>query len=66
MGFFLEGRYNVGFEDAGSVYPPAIRHRILLNFEVRRRRTSRPIRCWSRILDEVKEKGPEMVVAGRV
>jgi MoxR-like ATPase len=29
----LEGRYNVGFEDVRSTYLPALRHRILLNFE---------------------------------
>src|SRR5579864_3240715 len=29
----LEGRYNVGFEDIRGVYLPALRHRILLNFE---------------------------------
>jgi MoxR-like ATPase len=29
----LEGRYNVSFEDVKKVYLPALRHRILLNFE---------------------------------
>ena len=29
----LEGRYNVGFEDIRSIYLPAMRHRVLLNFE---------------------------------
>ncbi len=29
----LEGRYNVSFEDIRRVYLPALRHRILLNFE---------------------------------
>src|SRR5262249_49909607 len=29
----LEGRYNVSFEDIKKVYYPAMRHRILLNFE---------------------------------
>ena len=29
----LEGRYNVSFEDIRQVYLPALRHRILLNFE---------------------------------
>ena len=29
----LEGRYNVSFEDMRKVYLPALRHRILLNFE---------------------------------
>ena len=29
----LEGRYNVSFEDIRAVFPAALRHRILLNFE---------------------------------
>jgi MoxR-like ATPase len=29
----LEGRYNASFEDIREVYPAAMRHRILLNFE---------------------------------
>src|SRR5262249_27606470 len=29
----LQGRYNVSFEDVRSVYLPAMRHRVLLNFE---------------------------------
>jgi MoxR-like ATPase len=29
----LEGRYNVSFEDIRGVYLPALRHRLLLNFE---------------------------------
>ena len=29
----LEGRYNVSFEDIRRVYLPALRHRIILNFE---------------------------------
>ncbi len=29
----LEGRYNVSFEDVRRVYLPAMRHRVLLNFE---------------------------------
>ena len=29
----LEGRFNVSFEDSEAVAAPALRHRILLNFE---------------------------------
>jgi MoxR-like ATPase len=29
----LDGRYNVSFEDVRKVYLPALRHRLLLNFE---------------------------------
>jgi MoxR-like ATPase len=29
----LEGRYNVSFEDVRRVFLPALRHRVILNFE---------------------------------
>jgi MoxR-like ATPase len=29
----LDGRYNVSYEDIRRVYLPALRHRVLLNFE---------------------------------
>jgi MoxR-like ATPase len=29
----LAGRYNVSFEDVKAVFPAALRHRVLLNFE---------------------------------
>jgi len=29
----LDGRYNVGFEDLRRIAPPALRHRMILNFE---------------------------------
>jgi MoxR-like ATPase len=29
----LEGRYNVSFEDIRRVYLPALRHRVIVNFE---------------------------------
>jgi len=29
----LEGRFNVSFEDIRKVYFPAMRHRVLMNFE---------------------------------
>jgi MoxR-like ATPase len=29
----LEGRYNVSFEDVRRVFLPAMRHRVLMNFE---------------------------------
>ncbi len=32
-GRLLEGRYNVSFEDVRRVYLPAMRHRVILNFE---------------------------------
>jgi MoxR-like ATPase len=29
----LDGRYNVSFEDVRRVYLPALRHRVIMNFE---------------------------------
>src|SRR4051794_30545004 len=54
----LEGRYNVSFEDVRRVYLPALRHRILLNFEAQAENIP-PDSILSEILGEVKEKGPE-------
>ena len=60
----LEGRYNVGFEDVRRVYLPAMRHRILLNFEAQAENVPSD-QVLERILDEVKEKGSELVTAAR-
>jgi len=60
----LEGRYNVGFDDVRRVYLPALRHRVLLNFEAQAENIPSD-QVLERILDEVKEKGPELVTAGR-
>jgi MoxR-like ATPase len=51
----LEGRYNVGFEDIRKVYLPALRHRILLNFEAQAENIP-PDQVLAGILNEVKEK----------
>jgi MoxR-like ATPase len=59
----LEGRYNVSFEDVRRVYLPALRHRILLNFEAQAENIPADA-VLAEILKEVKEKGPE--VAARV
>ncbi|HEX3872080.1 MAG TPA: MoxR family ATPase [Pirellulales bacterium] len=51
----LEARYNVSFEDARRVYLPAMRHRVLLNFEAQ----AEGIDCdrvLRQLLEEVKEK----------
>src|SRR6266403_3506048 len=56
----LEGRYNVSFEDIRRVYLPALRHRILLNFEAQ----AENIPCdvvLQQVLKEVKEKAPDIV-----
>jgi MoxR-like ATPase len=60
----LEGRYNVGFDDVRAAYLPAMRHRILLNFEAQAENIPSDT-VLERVLDEVKEKGPEMAVTGR-
>jgi len=51
----LEGRYNVSFEDIRRVYLPALRHRILLNFEAQAENIASDT-VLMQILNEVKEK----------
>ena len=47
----LDGRYNVSFEDVRRVYLPALRHRVLLNFEAQ----AEGIEC-DRVLLDILEK----------
>jgi MoxR-like ATPase len=54
----LQGRYNVSFEDVRSVYLPAMRHRVLLNFEAQAENIPSD-QVLAQILNEVKEKAPE-------
>jgi MoxR-like ATPase len=54
----LEGRYNVSFEDIRRVYLPALRHRVLLNFEAQAENIA-PDTVLAHILNEVKEKAGE-------
>src|SRR5438093_549830 len=54
----LEGRYNVSFEDIRSVYLPALRHRVLLNFEAQAENIPADT-VLAQILNEVKEKTSE-------
>jgi MoxR-like ATPase len=58
----LEGRYNVGFQDIRLAYLPALRHRVLLNFEAQAENIP-PDQVLGQILEEVKEK-PADVLAG--
>jgi MoxR-like ATPase len=60
----LEGRYNVSFDDVRRVYLPAVRHRILLNFEAQAENIP-PDQVLAAILNEVKEKAPEAVTTVR-
>lgn len=60
----LEGRYNVSFEDIRRVYLPALRHRILLNFEAQAENIPSDT-VLGQILKEVPEKASEIVTAVR-
>ena len=53
----LEGRFNVSFEDIRRVYLPALRHRILLNFEAQAENIAADT-VLTEILKEVKEVAP--------
>jgi MoxR-like ATPase len=55
----LEGRYNVSFEDIRRVYLPAMRHRVLLNFEAQAENIASDT-VLAQLLNDVKEKGPEI------
>jgi MoxR-like ATPase len=55
----LEGRYNVSFEDIRRAYLPALRHRVLLNFEAQAENIPADA-VLGEVLKEVKEKGPEI------
>ncbi len=52
----LDGRYNVSFEDVRRVYLPALRHRIILNFEAQAEAIE-PDQVLLEILEKVPEKG---------
>jgi len=54
----LEGRYNVSFEDIRRVYLPALRHRVLLNFEAQAENIA-PDTVLAQVLNEVSEKGSD-------
>jgi MoxR-like ATPase len=58
----LENRYNVSFEDVRRVYLPALRHRLVLNFEAQAENIPSD-QVLTQVLKDVKEKGPEMVGA---
>jgi MoxR-like ATPase len=58
----LEGRYNVSFEDIRRVYLPALRHRLLLNFEAQAENIPSD-QVLLEILKAVKEKAPEIAAA---
>jgi MoxR-like ATPase len=61
----LEGRYNVSFEDIRRVYLPALRHRILLNFEAQAENIATDA-VLLQILNEVKEKTADAATIARI
>jgi MoxR-like ATPase len=50
----LDGRYNVSFEDVRRVYLPALRHRVIVNFEAQAENVES-----NQVLLEILEKVPE-------
>jgi MoxR-like ATPase len=60
----LQGRYNVSFEDVRAVYLPAMRHRVLLNFEAQAENVASDT-VLATVLNDVKEKAPESAVTVR-
>jgi len=61
----LEGRYNVSFEDVRRVYLPALRHRVILNFEAQAEGLDTD-RVLLDILQELPEKGEQQTVMAKV
>jgi MoxR-like ATPase len=51
----LDGRYNVSFEDIRRVYLPAMRHRLLMNFEAQAEGIQ-PDTVLLKLLEKVPEK----------
>src|SRR5438128_2497519 len=58
----LEGRYNVSFEDIRRVYLPALRHRLLLNFDAQAENIASDT-VLAGILNEVSEKAQDVAAA---
>ncbi len=57
----LEGRYNVSFEDVRRVYLPAMRHRVILNFEAQAEGLDTD-KVLLDILEKLPEKGEDAPV----
>ena len=57
----LDGRYNVSFEDVRRVYLPALRHRVILNFEAQAEGIDTD-HVLLEILEKLPEKADERVV----
>ena len=61
----LEGRYNVSFEDVRRVYLPALRHRVIVNFEAQAEGIDTD-RVLLEILEKLPEKADDVPVAAVV
>ncbi len=61
----LEGRYNVSFEDVRRVYLPAMRHRVILNFEAQAEGIE-PDHILLEILEKMSEKSDDVPIAAAV
>jgi len=58
----LSGRYNVSFEDVRRVFLPAMRHRVILNFEAEAEGIE-PDKVLLQVLEHVPEKAEDTKVA---
>src|SRR3954464_2660900 len=58
----LSGRYNVSFEDVRRVFLPAMRHRVILNFEAEAEGIE-PDKVLLQVLEKVPEKAEDTKVA---
>ena len=61
----LEGRYNVSFEDVRRVYLPAMRHRVILNFEAQAESID-PDHVLLEIVEKLPEKADSAPVTATV
>lgn len=61
----LDGRYNVSFEDIRRVYLPAMRHRVIPNFEAQAEGIE-PDRVLLEILEQLPEKSDDAPVVASV
>jgi MoxR-like ATPase len=62
VGALLDGRYNVSFDDVRRVYLPAMRHRVIPNFEAEAEGID-PDKVLLEILQKVPEKAEDTKVA---
>ena len=58
----MSGRYNVSFEDVRRVFLPAMRHRVILNFEAEAEGID-PDKVLLEVLEKVPEKAEDTKVA---